>query len=340
MALETGYTYTLPGVDGASGSYNEMHLEEYTGIVEGTIARKSALQGLVPVRTVKGTSVIQSYAVGESTLQGISSAGTPASAVAPGGTVDGTKNKFSKNTMTIDTLVLARSVFPVLDVWQTQYDARREVGMEHGKKIAKFLDQAFFIQAMKAGVATASKFAGVDGAGHSGASQVTLSGASDYLDPAKLFAAIADLFVSMEGKDVDPRGDDVVIAVKPREFYTLLQNEQLINTEYKTSEGTSIQAFVLKAYGVPVISSNNYPGGSTITDHLLSNADNSAAYDITATKHVAVAFSPRALMAGQTIPLTTAVFWDEKTKMWFVDAHLAFGVAPHRVEFSGVILNP
>jgi hypothetical protein len=73
------------------------------------------------------------------------------------------------------------------------------------------------------------------------------------------------MFVQMEQKDVDPRTDDVLIAVKPAEFYTLLQNEQLINTQYKTSNGTSIEAFVLKTYGVPVISSNNFPGGSTIS---------------------------------------------------------------------------
>lgn len=330
MALESTTNYTSPGQDGGTGAVDALHIEEYTGVVESTIARKSALEGFVSRRTVRGTSIITNFAVGESTLQKI----------VPGTTPDGTESKFSKNSLQIDTVILARNMFPLLETWQTSYDARKEVGMEHGKKIAKFNDQAFFIQALKTAKLTSARHAGVDGAGHSGGSQVTMAGSSDHLDPAKLYAYIADLFVSMENKDVDPRTDDVIIAVKPAEFYTLLQNEQLINSEYKTSEGVSIQAFLLKTYGVPVISSNNFPGGSTISSHLLSNAGNSNAYDGDFTKDVAVAFSPRALLAGETIPLTTDVFWDPKMKMWFVDAYEAFAVGPNRAEFAGVISKP
>jgi hypothetical protein len=65
-----------------------------------------------------------------------------------------------------------------------------------------------------------------------------------------------------------------------------------------------------------------------------------SAYDGDFSKVVAAAFSPRALLAGETIPLTTDVFWDKITKQWFVDAHLSYGVTPNRAEFSGVILKP
>lgn len=330
MALESTSNITRPGQDGGTGDIDALHIEEYTGVVESTIARKSALEGFVTRRSVRGTSIITNFAVGESTLQKL----------VPGTTPDGTINKFGKNSVQVDTVVLARNIFPLLEVWQTSYDARAEVGMEHGKKIAKFGDQAFFIQALKTAALTASKYAGVDGAGHSGGSQVTMAGSSDNLDPAKLYGYLADLFVQMEQKDVDPRTDDVIVAVKPAEFYTLLQNEQLINTQYKTSNGTSIEAFVLKTYGVPVVSSNNFPGGSNISGHLLSNSDNGNAYDGDFTKSVAVAFSPRALLAGETIPLTTDVFWDKKSKHWFVDAFLSFAVGPNRAEFAGAINKP
>jgi len=330
MALESTTNIVRPGQIGATGAINALHIEEYTGVVESTIARKSALEGFVPRRVVKGTSIISNYAIGESTLQ----------KVTPGVKPDGTVNKVGKNTLTVDTLVLARSMFPLLETWQVSYDARKETGMEHGKKIAKLVDQSFFIQALKTGLLTAPKHSGVSGAGHFGGSQVTMTASGDNTDPAKLFAYIADMFVQMENKDVDPRTDDVIIAVKPAEFYTLLQNEQLINTQYKTSEGTSIEAHVLKTYGVPVISSNNFPGGSNISGHLLSNSDNGNAFDGDFTKAVAVAFSPRALLAGETIPLTTAVYYSEEWKHWFVDAHLSFGVGPNRPEFAGVIYKP
>jgi hypothetical protein len=330
MPLESTSNFTRPGQVGATGDIDALHIEEYTGVVESTIARKSALEGFVTRRPVKGTSVISNFAIGESSLQKL----------VPGETPDGTKNKAGKNTLTIDTVILARSIFPLLETWQVSYDARAETGMEHGKKIAKFNDQAFFIQALKTAALTAPKHTGVTGAGHFGGSQVTMTGASDNLDPAKLYAYLADLFVKMEQKDVDPRTDDVIVAVKPAEFYTLLQNEQLINTQYKTANGTSIEAFVLKTYGVPVISSNNFPGGEVIASHLLSNTDNGNAYDGDFAKAVAVAFSPRALLAGETIPLTTDVFWDQKSKHWFVDAYESFAVGPNRPEFAGAIYKP
>lgn len=335
MALDDAFSIVRPGQSNSAGAVNALHLEEYTGVVESTIERKSALKGMIPIRPVRGTSVITNFAVGESTLQ---------KAVPGGPAPDGTGTDFAKRTLTVDTVVLARAVLPLLETFQTSYDARKEIGMEHGKKIAKFTDQSFFIQAIKAALLADSAYRGAGAAGkpagHFGGSQQTLSAAGDALDPAKLYAAVASLFVKMEEKDVDPRTDDVMIALRPAEFYTLLQNEQLIDGTYKTSEGTSIQAHLLKAYGVPVISSTNFPAGQTIASHLLSNSANSNAYDGDFTKVVACAFSPRALLAGETIPLTTDVFWDKVTKQWFVDAHLAYGVTPNRAEFSGVILKP
>jgi hypothetical protein len=83
------------------------------------------------------------------------------------------------------------------------------------------------------------------------------------------------------------------------------------------------------------VASNNFPSGQVISGHLLGTN-----YDGDFSKVVAAAFSPRALLAGETIPLTTDVFWDKVTKSWFVDAHLSYGVTPNRAEFSGVILKP
>lgn len=334
MPISESFNIVRPGQSNGAGAVNALHLEEFTGHVESTIERKSALKGWIPVRPVKGTSVITNFGVGKSTLQ----------KATPGVVPDGTTNDFAKRNLRIDTVVLARAILPLLEVFQTSYDARKEIGLEHGKEIAKFYDQSFFIQAIKTALLADSAYRNTGAAGkpsgHFGGSQQVLGAAGDALDPAKLYAAVAGLFTKMEQKDVDPRTDDVMIAVQPQEFYTLLQNEQLIDGTYKTSEGTSIQAHLLKAYGVPVISSNNLPAGQTIAGHMLSNADNANAYDGDFTKVVAAVFAPRALMAGETIPLETDVFYDKLSKSWFVDAHLSYAVGPDRAEFAGVILKP
>lgn len=309
----------------------ELVIEEFSGMVEGSIARRSVLEGWIPRRQVKGTSTVSNYAVGEVEL----------GVVVPGTTPNGTRADFNRTSLTIDTLVYARHTLPLLDVFQTVFDARRELATEQGKTIAKFYDKAFFTQAIKASLLTTSPYAGT--AGFSGGTQQGIASGSQ-LDPAALYSAIADMFAKMERKDVIPSVDDVMLAMKPEQFYALLQAEQIVNGEYITADGTKVQGdqgFIFKAFGCPVVRSNNYPGGEVVTGSLLSNARNSNAYDGDFSDVLITAFSPRALLAGETIPLTKDVYYDKLSKSWYVDSHMSFGVTPSRPEFSGsVVIQP
>lgn len=328
MALPQ-YAVTYPNQNLGTGDTLANAIEEYTGVLQETIERKSKAAPFIPVRPVRGTSTITNEGIGESTLQ----------VVTPGNTPDATsQNQTAQNSLTVDTVVLARTGVFVLDNFQKRYDFRAAVGREHGKKIAKFYDQAFFIQAAKAAALASSAYGALPG--HQGGSTKTLSAAGDATDPAALYSAISDLFAQMEDKDVDPATDDVMLALRPAAFYALLDAEQIVNGTYVTSRGTVIEgAKMLKAFGVPVVSSNNVPN-TNITGHMLSNTRNSNAYDGDFSKLVAVAFSPDALLAGETISVTPEVWWDEATKMWFIDSYLAFGVTPDRAEYSGRVVLP
>lgn len=331
MPLNAAMTVTHPnainGVDTTAADRLALVIEEFTGMVEGTINRRSILAEHVPVRRVQGTATFTNHAVGKSTLQ----------KVVPGEALQGIKSDFAKRSVTVDTVIAAREFFPMLEVFQTQMDTRREVANEQGKEIAKFRDQAFLIQALHAARLTNSAYAnGQAGkpAGHSGGSTQTLATLADSQDPAKLYAALTSLLVKMENKDVDPRSDDVVIVVRPAVYNTLIQAEQLVNTQYVTASGNKVNdGWVLKTAGVPVFSSNNLPN-SNITGHHLSNAFNGNAYDGDFSKTIAAVFSPRAIMAGETIPVTSDVFFDKLYKSWVVDSHLAFAVGPNRAEYA------
>lgn len=334
MAISESFNVQRPGQKNGAGAIDALHIEEYTGVVEKTLERTSVITPMIPFRTVRGTSMITNYAVGASTLQ----------KVTPGVVLDGTLNDFSKKVLHVEVHIAARNVIPNIEVFQTEYDARKEIGEEHGKLLGKFKDQAVSIQAIKAGLSTGSGYASApaDGKpkGHFGGSQQTLAAAADALDPAKLYAAIAGLLTKMELKDVDPRAENVLIAVKPDVMYTLMQAEQLINMEYITALGNSVQTWVLKTYGVPVIGTNNFPGGEVISNHFLDTVNNGNSFSGDYSKVVAVAFSPRALLAGYTLPLTTDVFYDKLSKSWFVDADEAYSATTNRHEFAGVILKP
>lgn len=300
-----------------------LHIEEYGGVVEGTIARKSIVRSFVPVRTIKGTSTISNFQVGESAL----------SKVTPGTAPDGTVVQAQKIKLTVDTLINARAMVPLLDDFQNSYDARAAIGSEHGKKFAKFIDQAFLIQAVKAArISSMTNYP----AGWQPGTQKSFASAGQENDPAALEDMCANLFSDMEEKDVDPLTDDIVLVLKPKAYYTLLKNDRLVDRNFILSDGTQIQTKSLSVYGVPVYVSNNLPT-TNVTGHYLSNTGNSNAYDGDFTKVVACAFSPRALLAGETIPLTPDVFYDPITKMWYIDAHTSFGVTPNNPAFAGVI---
>jgi len=327
-------TLVRPGQVNQAGDINAMAIAHYSGVVEHTIQRKSVLKDMIPMQRVVGTNKVTDFAIGETDLQKVVPGEAPA-----GQTVD-----FSKASYTVDTVVNARAVLPLLEVFQTSYDARKEIGIEHGRKIAKHTDQSFFIQGVKAALMTNSRFfdagTGRDPAGWQAGSKVTLANAADATDPALLYASISSLFVQMETKDVDPRTDDIMLVFRPAEFYALQEAEQIINGEYITSDGNKLaNTMIFKAYGCPVVSSNNLPN-TVIAGHLLSNAANGNAYDGDFTKVTGLALSARALLAGETIPLTSDVFYDKQYKSWFVDSHLSYAVGPNRAEYAGVILKP
>lgn len=312
-----------------------LHIEQYTGEVEGTIKRTSVLDPFIPMRTVQGTDIISKFRVGEATLQKL----------VPGTAPDGTVVQSAKGSLRVDTVVMARNVMPTIDDFQNSFDAKMAVAQEHGKKIAKFKDQALFIQAIKA-----AKITDMSGypAGWNPGSQYQFGAANDEKDPAKLYAALSNLFAQMEEKDVDPAAENMVVALRPTAFYTLLNNELLINRDYVTSDGTTIKVKALSAFGVPIVSSNNLPnsvigtpGSTNDADphHFLSNLGNNYAYDIDATKVVATVLSPKALLAGETIPLTHKTWFHDLDKCWYVDDWLSFGVTPDNPAYSGVILK-
>lgn len=325
-------TPVRPNQQNQTGATDALNLTEFTGIVEGTLARTSKLDPYIQRRRVVGTNSLTNYAIGETQLQTLQ----------PGVAPDGSLVSFSKLNLVIDTVVLARNIFPLLETFQNNFDVRKHVGEEQGKKIGKFTDQAFMIAGIKVARMSTSPYAGSGGVdvGYAGGHVQTLASAADATDPAALYQAIADALVAMEEKDVSPQTEDVMLIVRPEQFYVLQQAEQIINGEYLTSDGNKLTGVpIFKAWGIPVISSNNLPS-TNITAHPLSNANNGNAYDVNATKVVGLLISPRALLAGETIPLTSNVFFDDLSKQWFVDSWLSFGVTGNRAEFAATIEIP
>lgn len=327
------YDITRPNQRHGAGDELADVTEQFTGTVEGTIKRRSIMAGFVPVRGVKGTSTISNRGISKAKLSKITPGVTPTPQTDP---------HTSKIFLTIDTVIIARNAEPMLDEFQTDFNYQGEVAREQGQEIANMYDETFFIMAAKAAGATASPYGtATQMPGHSGGHKIVLSAAADFKDPAKIYAAIGEVVKSFLKVDVRPNEEDMICVLNPDSFIALHQAEYISNGEYVTSAGETLNTkYEFAAYGIPVITSNNAVFGKKITDHLLSNDRNAKAYDGDFTNVVAQIFSPRALLAGSTIPVTSKVFFDDLSKLWFIDSWLAFGVTVNRPEYAAVIEVP
>lgn len=314
----------LPGQLNGTGNYNATYIDEFNGIVEEVIKRKCYGMKLAQPRTVKGAQVITKRSSGLSVIQTLGRGEAP----------DGTVHQFGKNSVTVDTPLITRELVWDLDEFQSDFNVREQLAKSQGEAHARKFDQTYFIQGLKAAKATTSKY-GTDN--FSGASQVTIAAGSKE-DPAALMAAVSKLMTKMMEKDVIPQDDDVALYMPPAQYAALMNSDLVINGEFVTSSGTRLEGVpIFKAYGIPCFVTTNAPFGKNVVGHELSNAANSNAYDGDFTKDLILALSPKAVFAGQSIPLQSKVWYSDAHKSNIVDTWAAYGMTTDRVEYSGLI---
>ena len=333
------------GID--SGNVNPLYIEQYGGEVEHRILKVSFMRQFFKFKSVRGTDTITNDRMGYTALQKVSRGVRPTDS----------SPTFDNISVKVDTIVLARTNQFLLDDFLAHIDVRKEVGMEHGLTIGKFFDEAFIVQGIKAAQITnqdptGKKLGGWDGTngytpiirtapeGFQGATPVMMGAALDEQDPDKLVRAIQDMCQKLEEKDIDLMGG--VVLVRPAEYYTLLRNDKLLNRDFSDMNGDFAKGQVLHANGVRIQTTNRFPSADDVGQtHFLSNAGNGNAYDVTAddVNCIALFLQPKALLAGETIPLTSKVYYSDIELQWFIDSYLAFGVTPNRAEMAAAIFK-
>lgn len=298
-------------------------IESFTGIVDSQFAKSSMMRQLTNVQLVRGTDTLINRRVGRTTLQ----------ALTPGVRPDSTQTQFGRVAVTVDTVVLARDNQSLLNSFQTDFSVREEIGIDQGKEHGKFFDQALIIQAMKgAALGAPANLNGAIGAGK----LTTLTAANDENDPDKLYTAISNILTAMAEEEIDT--SELVVLVRPTHYDVLLNNDKLINRDYSSSNGDYADGTFKTIKGAMVRETPRIPKAA-ITGHYLSNAENSNAYDVSATeaRAVAVILHPKSLLVGETIPLTTDVWFNKEEKKWFIDSWISFGAGPRRPDVCGVV---
>ncbi|WP_156164425.1 capsid protein [Bradyrhizobium sp. LTSP885] len=322
-------SYEIPGPN-LSEVGHELLLEQYGGEVESQFKKSAIMRQYARIRPVRGTDTISNNRVGRTTLRALTPGVRPQAETTP----------FGKVALTVDTVVLARDNRSMLNELQVHFDARMELAQDHGKELGYFFDQAFIIMAIKGSKAAAPVLGdGTPSKQSIGAGKnKTLSAAGDELDPDKLAAAISSIVVSMEEEEIPV--EELVIFVRPTHFDILLNSNKLINKFYTEGNGDYAKGEIHQIKGARIVKTARIPT-APITGHFLSNAQNGNAYDVSAAeaKAVAVVLHPKALLAGETIPLTSDIWFNREEKQWFIDSFLAFGVTVNRPDVCGAVFK-
>lgn len=326
-------SYPIPGPN-LSDLDVDLMIEEYGGEVESQFKKSSIMRQYVRVRSVRGTDTIVNNRVGRTILKKLTAGVRPPAETTP----------FGKVTLTVDTVVLARDTRSMLNEFQTHFDARMELAQDHGKEISYFFDQAFLIMAIKGAIAPAPVLGDPNdpksaqkqsiGAGKN----ITLDNPGDEDDPDILAQAITDILTQMEEDEIPV--EDIIVFVRPTRFQTLLNNNKLMSRDYSSGNGDFAKGTIHEINGARIVKTARIPE-TEIVDHFLSNDRNSMAYDITGTQAnaVAVILHPKSLMAGETIPLQSDVWFNREEKMWFIDSFLSFAVTVNRPDVCGAVFK-
>lgn len=346
------------GVD--SGYVNPLFVEQYGDAVEHALNEDSFLRNFVNVKTIQGTDTLSNDQIGKTSLQKVTRGVRP--------TDSGTT--FDSVSIKVDTMILARTNQHKMEDFFGRFDVRREVGIEHGESISNFTEEAFLVQGIKAcqlGVAPHGGGAVVGGwsdavkmnvgdmtetvppiisrsapVGFNGGTVVVMQAANDDEVADDLELAIQQLVQGLKEKNVKIANG--VLLLRPKHYHVLLRNDRLMDKDFSTGNGDYAKGIVLKAVGLRVKETNFFPdtahaGGGD--DHFLSNAGNNFAYNVSTvdTNCVAVLILPKALLAGETIPLTSDVYYVKQELQWFIDSYLMLAVTTGRPDMAGGIFQ-
>ena len=298
-------------------------VDQYAGMVDAQFSKTSMMRNFIPVKSIRGTDTMFVRRVGRTELQ----------ALVPGARPAANKTNFGKQAVSVDTVILARDNRSMLNEFQTDFNARAELGKDHGKEIGKFFDEAFLIQTIKgSGLAAPTNLNSAIGAGKT----ETLALANDELDPDKLYAKVASILTRMQEEDIDT--EECVVFVRPTQYDVLMNHDKLVDRDFSGENGNFAMGKVATLKGAPIVPTARIPTAA-IAAHKLSNAANGNAYNLTAAqaKAVAVIMHPQSLLAGETIPLTSDVFFSKVERQWFIDSYIAFGVSNRRPDVCGVV---
>lgn len=321
----------------ASGEAKSLAIEKYNGQVNRAYHSDPNLMQHFDLQQVTGTNVISNKYMGVTQVQ----------ALAAGKDVRGSEVEFDKNSLVIDTTLIARNMVGMLDDVQDDIMTKGKLAEEQVSAL-KTLENRMLLQQCAYGALTNTEAKRIKPRvkGHGFSIKHDIKEAEAFANPLKLMAAIEWVLEDMIMQNVDVT--KLTIFMPWVEFNCLRDAERIVDARYNTASGSTITGFVLKSYNVPVVPCNDFPNkardhqdidGNNQEHHLLSNANNGYRYDVTAEqeKLAAIIMGREGLMVGRSIALQGKIWFNDNNKTWYIDTWMSEGAIPDRWEHLGAV---
>lgn len=344
-AINTLTNPSVPNAAAIAAGVDNLLIEKFNGVVHQQYLQGENLLSDFDVQEVVGTNMVSNKSIGDTTLQTLT----------PGQEPEATDTELSKNALVVDTIVLGRNTVHTLHDIQNDFPVMEKLAKNQMGKL-KTLEDQMVIQQLLTGALTGGVFdpyantitGGVSRvSGHGVAINVDLKNdMSQAKDPYQLVSAIEIAIMGLIIQRVPMSGLKCIVPVN--EFSVLVDYGFVAESQGGSNEstGTNMTGMkgTLKAYGLPIIGSTEFTQMKInphdgLTHHLLSNANNSNRYDVSAAMQAAqaVVYGSDALLAGRTISLQGDIFFDKKTKGYFIDSWFAEGAIPDRYDNIAIV---
>lgn len=347
MAGANNNNLTNPAVS-ASGEVDTLLVEKFNNVVHGEYRKGENLLSNFEVQEVVGTNMVSNKYIGQSELQKLT----------PGQEPEATNTEMDKNALVVDTIVLGRNTVHSLHDIQSDVKVQQKLA-KNQMGLIKSLEDQMVIQQLLSGGGTGGVYDPYANTITGGIARVTghgvaikvqfdsTAGASDAQDPYKLVSAIEIAIMGLVAQRTPLTGMKCIVPIA--EFGLLVDYGFIAQTEggANETEGTSFENLMgkIKGYGIPVMGSVEYTqmlmaGAHTGTDHhLLSNDNNGNRYDVTSQMLTskAIIFGKDALLCGRTMAMQGDIFFDKKTKSYFIDSWMSEGAIPDRYDNIAIV---
>ncbi|CAM0031450.1 major head protein [Vibrio phage D530] len=328
----------------ASGEAKSLAFEKYNGQVRRAYHDDPGMMQYFDLEMVTGTNVVSNKYLGVTQVQ----------ALAPGKDVRGAGMEFDKNSLVIDTTIIARNIVGHLDDVQDDINTKGKLAEEQVSAIRDLENRMLIQQGIYGAIAnTKTKRSTPRVKGHGFSIVKGIKEEDAALLPLKLLAGIEWIVEDMMIQNVKVEG--LTCFMPWPEFNCMRDADRIVDARYNTASGSTVTGYVLKSFNIPVVPSNHFPNkardhsdidGSNQEHHLLSNANNGYRYDVeTGTngedqeKCAALIIGREGLLVGRSIEMTSEIWQNKSNKAWYIDAWMSEGAIPDRWEHLAVLMK-